>query len=374
MLCRLCRREIDSNPVLCCSGMPGVSQHLPEAPAHGGIDLKVVECPACGLIQLANDPVPYWREVIRAAAYSPEMGEFRKRQFAEWVASEKLTGKTILEPGCGRGEYLKLLRGSADVKVRGVEYGAEAVAAARADGLEVERLCFETGEEKLSGARCDGFFTFNYLEHLPDPGRFLHGICENLADDAPGIVEVPNFQLMLERDMFSEFTVDHLAYYTRDTLRRMLENNGFAVEDCRVVWHDYILSARVRKRRPTDFSGFGAAAAKLFGELEKFCGELPREKLAVWGAGHQAFALLAASKLGDRFSCIVDSAKFKQGRFAPASALPIVPPEELDRREIAAIVVMAGSYSDEVATQIRARYGKRHQIALLREDHLETIS
>ena len=101
-LCRLCRCELVGEPVLRYAGMPALSQHLPESPEPGGIELRVTECPACGLVQLDNDPVPYDREVIRAAAYSPEMGEFRKRQFSEWVAKYRMEGGRILEPGCGK--------------------------------------------------------------------------------------------------------------------------------------------------------------------------------------------------------------------------------------------------------------------------------
>ncbi|MBQ6351740.1 MAG: methyltransferase, partial [Lentisphaeria bacterium] len=201
----------------------------------------------------------------------------------------------------------------------------------------------------------------------------LRGVRNNLAPGGYGLVEVPDFAMMLEKEMFSEFTIDHLAYYTPATLRRMLEINGFEVLDCRSVWHHYIISAEVRRRPATDFSGFGAAAERLFAQIANFCGEAPRRELAVWGAGHQAFALLAASRLAERFSCILDSAKFKQGRFAPATGLPIVPPETLDMGEIRRVLIMAGSYSDEIAARIRSRYGKRHTLALVREDHLETI-
>ena len=372
--CRLCRCEFDAGPVLRYAGMPALSQHLPESPERGGVELRVTECPACGLVQLDNDPVPYYREVIRAAAYSPEMGEFRKKQFSDWVAKYGLSGGRILEPGCGRGEYLKLLREAAPVAVCGTEYGAAAVAVARAEGLEVERLFFERGDERVPQGPCDGFFTFNYLEHLPDPAAFLRGIRGNLKAEACGIVEVPDFGMMLGKSMFSEFTIDHLAYYTPETLRRMLETNGFDVLECRSIWHGYIISAEVRKRRPTDFSGFDGAAARLFGEIAAFCGDAAPEEVAAWGAGHQAFALLAASGLAERFSCIIDSADFKQGHYSPASALPIVAPGVLDEGKIRKVLIMAGSYSDEIAATIRRRYGRRHTLALVREDHLETIS
>lgn len=54
--------------------------------------------------------MPYYREVIRAAAYSPEMRAFREAQFTDWVQRYGLAGRRVLEIGCGRGEYLTLLQ------------------------------------------------------------------------------------------------------------------------------------------------------------------------------------------------------------------------------------------------------------------------
>jgi hypothetical protein len=37
------------------------------------VDFALLQCPFCGLLQLDCPPVPYYREVLRAAAVSPEM-------------------------------------------------------------------------------------------------------------------------------------------------------------------------------------------------------------------------------------------------------------------------------------------------------------
>ena len=113
--CRICRNTLEENTGLIYSGMPPYSQHLPEKPDFSSVDLQIIQCPACGTVQLLNEPVPYYREVIRAVAYSPEMGEFRKKQFAEWVEKYDLKGKKIFEAGCGRGEYLQLMQEFAPV-------------------------------------------------------------------------------------------------------------------------------------------------------------------------------------------------------------------------------------------------------------------
>ena len=54
----------------------------------------------------------------------------------------------------------------------------------------------------------------SYLEHLPDPNTVLQGISYNLNEDGIGLVEVPNFEMILEKNLYSEFIIDHLFYFT----------------------------------------------------------------------------------------------------------------------------------------------------------------
>ena len=67
---------------------------------------------------------------------------------------------------------------------------------------------------------------------------------------------------------------------------------------------------------------------------------------------------------------VLDSAPFKQGRYTPATHLPIVPPERLAEGEVDAVIVLAASYSDEVLRTLRARHGSRFRTAALRGEHL----
>jgi hypothetical protein len=95
--------------------------------------------------------------------------------------------------------------------------------------------------------------------------------------------------------------------------------------------------------------------------------------VAVWGAGHQALAVLALADLGNKIAYVVDSAPFKQGRYTPATHIPIVSPEQLVENPIGAIIIMAASYSDEVARLIRKRHGNSIRVAVLRDYGLEEI-
>lgn len=369
MRCRVCGRCL-GKPLLSYQNMPAVAQYLPDEAGlttDCGVALQVCQCDGCGLVQLNNEPVPYFREVVRATAFSSEMREFRERQFAEWLERYQLVGRRILEVGCGRGEYLELLTGA---EAWGMEYNAESVAACRTGNLRVFCGYPGEGEGPLSDMLFDGFLILNWLEHLPEPGTVLERINASLVPGGVGLVEVPNFDFALRNGMFTEFTRDHLFYFTGRTLRTLLELHGFEVLSCREVWHDYIISAEVRKRSPLPGGNFEASLRRLSAELERFIGE---DKVAVWGAGHQALMVLAACGLERKICYVVDSAPFKQGRFTPATHLPIVSPERLREDPPAAIIVMAASYCDEVAALIQVKFAGRFRLALLRGEFLEVI-
>ena len=372
--CRSCGQAFPPEPLLRCSGMPAAAQHLPESPGDDrGVDFSLMQCGGCGLVQLDTPPVPYYREVIRAAAFSPEMGAFRREQFRDWVGRNRLEGKRVLECGCGRGEFLSLMA-EAGVVACGMEYGEENVRECRKCGLTVERLYFEDGSEKLADGPFDGFYILNYLEHLPNLGAYLAGIRDNLNDGGAGLVEVPNFDMILANRTFAEFTTDHLYYFTRQTLAGVLERAGFDVVAERTVWYGYILSLEVRKRPRLDLSGFDAARRELSDRLNGLVEKYGPEHSAVWGASHQAFAVLALAGLHGRLRCIIDSAPFKQGKISPATHIPIVAPDAVTAKDLRLLIVMAGGYSSEVAALARKRYGNGPAVFILRENALEESS
>ncbi len=366
--CRVCRLAFEPRPLLTYENMPASAQGFPEADSligEAGTRLDVIQCPGCGLVQLTNPPVPYYREVIRASAFSAEMGDFRRRQFAAFVNAYGLRGKKIFEVGCGRGEYLSLMR-EAGTSACGIEFADDSVRVCRQAGLEVIRGYIEN-EGPLPEAPYDAFFCLNFLEHMPDPGSVLRGVGGNLRPSAVGLVEVPNFDMILRQRLFSEFIGDHLFYFTADSLANTLRLNGYDVLDCHSVWHDYILSATVRRREATDLTSFRQQREHLHREIHAFVDACGDKGVAVWGAGHQALAVLALADLGKKIRYVVDSAPFKQGKYTPATHLPIVAPEVLRTSPVSAVIVMAAAYSDEIVRTLRSRFPEVRHLAVVRE-------
>jgi SAM-dependent methyltransferase len=373
--CTVCGRELFEQPLLRYENMPKAAQFLPDADSFEddkGVDLEVYQCSGCGLVQLSSDPVSYYRDVIRAAAFSEEMKSFRRKQFDDFVRSYNLHGKKVLEIGCGRGEYLSILRQSG-VDAYGLEHLEDSVEKCLKQDLNVLFGFVESNRYKISHYPFDAFLMLNFLEHLPDPNATLRGIYNNMSDDAVGLVEVPNFDMILRKKLFSEFMSDHLIYFTKDTLCTTLVINGFNVLECNETWHDYIISAVVRKRQQLDISEFNKSKSKLVNELNKYISLFEDKKVAIWGASHQAFAVMALANLSGKVKFVVDSAVFKQGKYTPATHIPIVAPETLNSDPVDAVIVMAASYSDEVAMILRRDFDRKMHVAVLRDYGLEHV-
>jgi SAM-dependent methyltransferase len=372
MNCRWCAGELQSQPLLTLRGIPQGAQSLPlkeELAQERGVDLMVHRCIECDLVQTSAPAVPYYREVLRANAYSPAMRRFRQQQLNDWVTRHGLVGQPVLEVGCGRGEFLDLLN-EAGVSPLGTEHGTQSAQSATACGHTVWPVY--PGDGPLPPHQGFAAWTcFNFMEHWPDPKAVLRSIRQRLKPGAVGLVEVPNFEMMLQQRLLTEFIPDHVAYFTAVTLRRCLEGAGFDVDRIQSIWHDYILSAEIRVRGPVDLTGFEDQIQRLSHQLQAFAQRHAAGRLAVWGAGHQSLTTLALADIHSRVRYVVDSAPFKQGRYTPATHLPIRSPQALRDDPVDAVIVMAAGYSDEVLQIIRQEHDPAIEVAVVRETGLE---
>ena len=374
--CIACGAPLWETPLLTLDNMPASAQHMPDAQGvkeDRGLTLDLCQCMGCGLVQFDCEPVDYYRDVIRAGGFSKTMVELRRYQYKHLIDSYHLEGKKFIEVGCGQGEFLKVLS-EFPVEVHGIEHDPHLVELARAQGLDVTEGFTETEDTRFAGGLYDVFLSFNFLEHQPDPSTMLQAIYSNLEDDAMGLITVPSFEYIMDHNSYYELIRDHLAYYTFETLTPLLERNGFQVEECEVINRD-TLSVIVRKRPQMDTENLLECYVNLKREMETYMKYLDAwdKKVAIWGASHQGFTLAATTKLGERARYIIDSAPFKQGKFAPASHLPIVGPDHFHEHPVDAIIITAPGYTDEIAASIRRKFGTSVEIRAMRSNHLEMV-
>ena len=365
--CRLCSSSSLVN-VLTLDGMPSRAQYFPNSDIEAKyllLSLNLKQCKDCGLVQILGKPVDYFREVIRSNKISGTMRKFRLNQLHDFIEKYNLKSRLVVEIGCGNGDILEILR-ELECNFHGIEHKSEFVENLEKEGYKV----FSGYPSEIKNSNLENlysaFLSFNVLEHTPNIKDFLSGIREMLMPDAVGLIEVPNFEMIVGKGMISEFMLEHLTYFDSATLRLALETSGFEIIDIKEVWHNYILSAVVRLRPPLNIGHSVRQWNLLKNEIHEFFNTYTQDEICVWGAGHQSLAAISILELQNRIKFIVDSSKIKQGLFAPASGIPIVSPEVIkNSSSVKCVLVMGGSYTQEIIESLSANFSNTLKIVTI---------
>jgi len=148
--------------------------------------------------------------------------------------------KTILDIGCGEGNFLKSVKDLTDAETWGVELVTGVV---DYEKNNINNILIGKIEDVLNQIP-DSYFdciTFNdVLEHLIDPELILINIKSKLKDSGILIASIPNvrcidnlFELIVKKDWeyknqgILDFT--HVRFFTQRSMRRMFQNAGYVV-------------------------------------------------------------------------------------------------------------------------------------------------
>ena len=415
MTCIACGHAL--SPLMTLDDMPASAQNIPaasELAEDHPLSLTLCQCPSCGLVQFDTEPVDYYRDVIRAGGGTRTMTRLRHEEYARLLTAMQehhIHGRRIVEVGCGRGEFLRMWQNLAEnpegaaalardqardplsgqpnaapLRLVGIEHKPSLVAEANAAADKMYRVyeSFATGDVRYPEGPFDAFVQFNFLEHQPDPCDMLRNIWHNLKPQALGLITVPSFEYILRYNGYYELLRDHIANYTEFTLQKLLQDCGFELLSMDLVNRDTI-EAIVRKADPDElselhYSGRLIDVSALRDSYDRLSASVnahidhlseSHRTMAIWGASHQGFTLAATTKLGGRVEYIIDSAPFKQGRFSPASHIPIVAPDYAVAHPVDEILIVAPGYTDEIAGIIRERFDENVRILVLRTDRIE---
>lgn len=415
MTCIACGHAL--SPLMTLDDMPASAQNIPaasELAEDHPLSLTLCQCPSCGLVQFDTEPVDYYRDVIRAGGGTRTMTRLRHEEYARLLTAMQehhIHGRRIVEVGCGRGEFLRMWQNLAEdpegaaalardqerdplsgqpnaapLHLVGLEHKPSLVEEANAVVDKKYRVYegFATGDVHYPEGPFDAFVQFNFLEHQPDPCDMLRNIGRNLKPQALGLITVPSFEYILRYNGYYELLRDHIANYTEFTLQKLLQDCGFELLGMDLVNRDTI-EAIVRKADPDElselhYSGRLIDVSALRDSYDRLSASVnahidhlseSHRTMAIWGASHQGFTLAATTKLGGRVEYIIDSAPFKQGRFSPASHIPIVAPDYAVAHPVDEILIVAPGYTDEIAGIIRERFDENVRILVLRTDRIE---
>jgi len=370
--CRVCGFKLDDKPGFSLTNVPASAQNFPDQDSlhlDKTITLKVYVCETCKTAQIINKPVSYYKSVFRAVAVSNDMTLFREKQFDQFIKEFNLVNKNFIEIGTGNGEYLQILK-KFDINPFGMEYESKSVENCRVKGLDVVKGFPDEIDNLFPDKKFDAFMILSFLEHWPKPVKVLRNLHKILSENAIGIVEVPNFEMILEKSLFSEFMLDHLTYFNRYSLSYALTIAGFEVIEIKSIWHDYILSATIKKTAPISLEKMSENKEFILNSIYNFVANNSNKGIAIWGAGHQSLALLSMLGNKELIECVIDSAEFKQNKFTPGSHIPVKSPKYLQNGNISSVLIIGGSYNLEIADILKNEYQFIDNIAYLDQSGL----
>lgn len=208
---------------------------------------RAVRCRRCDLVYLNPRPTVaaldlIYPETYHAYDFSEEkfglVHQVRRRlearRLLRWTRGLPDDAR-ILDVGCGDGFHLGLLRdfGPSGWRIEGVDPSRRAAAAARGAGFEVHEGTVEDLE--LPRDAYDFVLHIMTIEHVPEPVEVLGAIRELLR---PGgrvaivtdNVDSPDFEIFGGRHWGGYHFPRHLHLFTPDTLGRLADRAGLAVD------------------------------------------------------------------------------------------------------------------------------------------------
>jgi SAM-dependent methyltransferase len=203
------------------------------------VHYRVVKCLRCGLVR--SDPVAETTVIAGLYARSGFQYEAEVRNltltYGRYLAKlERFGGKTgaLLEIGCGNGFFLEEASRRGYTLVRGVEPSEDAVAKASPSvrqGIVADVMRPGLFEEETFDVVC----LFQVLDHLSDPGAVLEESRQILRPG--GLVlclnhDVDAFSARLLGARSPIIDIEHTYLFSRVTIARLLEKQGYRVLAC----------------------------------------------------------------------------------------------------------------------------------------------
>ena len=177
------------------------------------------------------------------AAFSPSLDAYKYVGFEDQFRGSQATirqrlesylpyfdgAENVLDVGCGRGEFLDLLK-ARGIAARGLDLNHEMVQVCRARGLDVDQADVVSYLERVPDGSLGGLFAAQVVEHL-QPGyllRFLELAHHALRPGAPLVLETLNPACWVA--FFESFIRDitHVWPLHPETLRYLVLASGFS--------------------------------------------------------------------------------------------------------------------------------------------------
>ncbi|MBE9042677.1 methyltransferase domain-containing protein [Oscillatoriales cyanobacterium LEGE 11467] len=333
-------------------------------------DIRLAFCPECGFIpNVAFNPdrLEYTQEYENSLHYSPRFQEYADSFARSLVERYDLQDKTIVEIGCGKGDFLMSLCELGNN--RGVGFDPTYVERSEHQHLIGQvRFVRDLYSERYAKENADFICCRHTLEHVPQPIDLLQPLRRAIGNqtDTQVFFEVPNALHTFRNLAVWDIIYEHCCYFAPTSLSRAFTQSGFEVNNLTETFGEQFLCLEAVpsgssgetissvqnevKDLSRDIAAFTAKFDKLLETWQQKLNEMAREgkKAVVWGAGSKGVTFLNLLAAQEAIEYVVDINPRKQGMYVAGTGQKIVPPEFLPTHPPDVAIVMNPIYETEI--------------------------
>lgn len=332
-------------------------------------EIELTFCAQCECIaNLGIEPglFDYDFQYENSLHFSPAFQEYARALAADLVARYRLRKKTIVEIGCGKGEFLAMLCELGENRGIGFDPSYANGRGNSAAGRGITYVS-EIYSAYSAPRDCDLICCRHVLEHIADTKHFLAEVRRSAERaGSPVFFEVPNSLYTFREAGIWDIIYPHTFYFVSRSLRRLFESCGFKVVKLQEGFDgQYLLlealanggagedeeASEERQATPIEIASFRRRYESKVQALARALRRW-RAPIVVWGAGSKGVAFL--NKFHDApIEYVVDVNPHKQGKFVPGTGQQVVAPEFLQQLRPGTVIVMNPNYREEIASQLK---------------------
>ena len=345
--------------------------------------LKLFVCDSCWLVQLpahASAEELFTADYAYFSSTSSSWCAHAERFVAAAVESLQLGAKSqVVELASNDGYLLKYVQ-QRGIPCLGIEPTQATAEAARALGIPTIERFFGAAlaaELVADGQAADLVVANNVLAHVPDINDFMAGIARLLKPSGRASIEFPHLLRLLEGNQFDTIYHEHYSYFSLRVVQRIADAAGLELIDVEElsthggslrVWLTHAAAVQPSAAIPEILAAEASAGLETFSAYASFQQRAEAAKHALlefllqarrdgvrllgYGAAAKGNTLLNYAGIrADLLPAVADRAPSKQGKFLPASHIPVISPEQLEAETPDALLVLPWNLIDELRQQ-----------------------
>lgn len=344
-------------------------------------DIELGFCHGCGFVfnRLYDTSIDYFTLGYEdQQGFSKTFMAYLSRISEDLIRRYELKGKTLLEIGCGKGDFINLLTGLAQGKGIGVDPAYEE---GRQNNPDL-RFFREMYAHRHGQLGAEFICCRHTLEHIFHTRDFMQLIRDSLpAGQRPVLFfEVPEVSRILDVPAFWDIYYEHCSYFSAGSLARLFRRTGYEVLDARL---DYSNQYLLMDARPCDAPStvelpleesiedqrarIGRFQTQIRTQLGTWRERLTQmktagKKVVVWGGGSKSVGFLTNFADLELIDHVVDINPHMENNFIPGIGSQYVQPAFLATYQPDAVIIMNGVYQQEITASL-------HQMGVFPEVH-----